>query len=315
MKIYYPCKHIEKLKDIVCLCHNVNIELYVTSRESDFLYSKVFNNEIEEVRKHYNFNIIGDKEIAIEKLKGDFFDCVILTTPNQFYELRKYNKQIPFLFTIAESASEYIDELKKINPNNLISPNKKILDYIKSPNGYIHKKYPIWNEFDKFKYDDDFESRDVFNTFIHDFKKRTPDAYANYMTIKKDKNVKLELYGKNSDNGVCYDLEKIKKSLGTLHIKYVGFICNSVIRSMCCGVPVIMDRKTYDIGFYDSLQGITVCEKLKDIPVLLKRIKESKDLFLKMSCDVYESAQRQYKYESTDGDMFLRFMEFCIGVK
>ena len=38
-----------------------------------------------------------------------------------------------------------------------------------------------------------------------------------------------------------------------VHIKRCGYLCNSVVKAISYGVPIIMDRGTYDYGYQDIL--------------------------------------------------------------
>lgn len=49
------------------------------------------------------------------------------------------------------------------------------------------------------------------------------------------------------------DLDALQEAKWLLHIKHDGFVCNAVVKALACGVPVIMDDKTY---INCSFQGI-----------------------------------------------------------
>lgn len=41
------------------------------------------------------------------------------------------------------------------------------------------------------------------------------------------------------------DIDALKEAKWLLHIKHNGFVCNAVMKALACGVPVIMDDKTF----------------------------------------------------------------------
>lgn len=49
------------------------------------------------------------------------------------------------------------------------------------------------------------------------------------------------------------DLDALKDAKWLLHIKHDGFVCNAVMKALACGVPVLMDDKTYINGFFEGI--------------------------------------------------------------
>jgi hypothetical protein len=41
------------------------------------------------------------------------------------------------------------------------------------------------------------------------------------------------------------DIDVLKEAKWLLHIKHDGYVCNAVMKALSCGVPVVMDDKTY----------------------------------------------------------------------
>jgi hypothetical protein len=49
------------------------------------------------------------------------------------------------------------------------------------------------------------------------------------------------------------DLDALKDAKWLLHIKHDGFVCNAVVKALACGVPVLMDTKTYENCAFEGI--------------------------------------------------------------
>jgi hypothetical protein len=49
------------------------------------------------------------------------------------------------------------------------------------------------------------------------------------------------------------DLDALTEAKWLLHIKHNGFVCNAVMKALACGVPVLMDTKTYEACSFEGI--------------------------------------------------------------
>ena len=115
---------------------------------------------------------------------------------------------------------------------------------------FIIKKYPYRNEMIQLKGDYSY-----ITSIITNYREYSQE-YIYYGTHAQKEFEKLKLKNSNirifGDPEKVNDVEKILQSRYILHIKYWGHVCNIVVKALALGVPVIMDRCTYDIGKYEA---------------------------------------------------------------
>jgi hypothetical protein len=85
-------------------------------------------------------------------------------------------------------------------------------------------------------------------SIIHFYRQRDEQGYHSAM------NLGALVYGQGNDLGEANDHELFKEGMKALfHVKRCGYLCNAVIKAISYGVPIIMDRGTYDFGYQDIL--------------------------------------------------------------
>ncbi|MCA9137824.1 MAG: hypothetical protein KDB00_13725 [Planctomycetales bacterium] len=78
-------------------------------------------------------------------------------------------------------------------------------------------------------------------SLIPRYQERFPEAYELATSLTE------HVYG----DPIVPDIEALREAKWLLHIKPSGgFVCNAVMKALACGVPVIMDEKTWDSGFF-----------------------------------------------------------------
>ena len=89
---------------------------------------------------------------------------------------------------------------------------------------------------------------DKLVSIIHFYRQRDEQGYHSAM------NLGALVYGQGNDLGEANDHELFKEGMKALfHVKRCGYLCNAVIKAISYGVPIIMDRGTYDYGYQDIL--------------------------------------------------------------
>jgi hypothetical protein len=88
-------------------------------------------------------------------------------------------------------------------------------------------------------------------TLVLNYEKRLPEEYriASHITPHTIGNITKEF---RHDRLEVRDLDALKEAKWLLHIKYDGFVCNAVMKALACGVPVIMDTKTWKNGSFEA---------------------------------------------------------------
>lgn len=89
---------------------------------------------------------------------------------------------------------------------------------------------------------------DKLVSIIHFYKQRDEQGYYNAL------NLGALIYGQGNELGEKDDSLIFKEGMKALvHIKRCGYLCNAVVKAISYGVPIIMDRGTYDFGYQDIL--------------------------------------------------------------
>lgn len=89
---------------------------------------------------------------------------------------------------------------------------------------------------------------DKLVSIIHFYKQRDEQGYYQALSLG------ALVYGQGNDLGEKDDSLIFKEGMkALLHIKRCGYLCNAVVKAISHGVPIIMDRGTYDFGYQDIL--------------------------------------------------------------
>ena len=89
---------------------------------------------------------------------------------------------------------------------------------------------------------------DKILSIIHFYKQRDEQGYYQALSLG------ALVYGQENELGEANDIELFEGGMKALvHIKRCGYLCNAVIKGISYGVPIIMDRGTYDFGYQDIL--------------------------------------------------------------
>jgi hypothetical protein len=89
---------------------------------------------------------------------------------------------------------------------------------------------------------------DKIVSIIHYYEQRDREGYYQALSLGG------LVYGEQSPLGNANDHELFKEGMKALfHVKRCGYLCNAVIKAISYGVPIIMDRGTYDFGYQDIL--------------------------------------------------------------
>jgi len=102
-------------------------------------------------------------------------------------------------------------------------------------------------------------------------------------------------YGAGSAHGVVVDdAVAFRRARFTLNLKHWGYVCNAVVRSLCAGVPVVMDRRSFEIGRYEGFLaprcGLVVLDTVHEIAAFVRDLPAAPYAALSREAD--ESAAR-----------------------
>jgi hypothetical protein len=139
-------------------------------------------------------------------------------------------------------------------------------------------------------------------TLILDYSKRFMDEYdiASSITEHTIGNTTKDF---RQDNLMVRDLDALKEAKWLLHIKYDGYVCNAVMKALACGVPIIMDTKTWKnccfeaYVIHDHNAIVLPTEELKDF---LENCPAEQYERIKKTC-VEEAPRYRKSFRWTDG--------------
>ena len=88
------------------------------------------------------------------------------------------------------------------------------------------------------------DAGDKIISLVIEYEKRFPTEYAitKFLTPHTIGNESMDY---RHEKLKVRDLDALKEAKWLLHIKHNGFVCNAVMKALACGVPVIMDDKTF----------------------------------------------------------------------
>lgn len=138
------------------------------------------------------------------------------------------------------------------------------------------------------------------NGFFNDMGSRSPQDFVQAFRIKKQV-PHVHWHGSDSLDPVANDAAEFTKAKFTLHLKTpkVGppYWCNSVARSIAAGVPVVMDKESWQRGLFAPLvvhnvSGV-VFDSVQDIVRYLQRVSDAEYIYLRNSTLHYGSFLRE----------------------
>ena len=130
--------------------------------------------------------------------------------------------------------------------------------------------------------------------------------------IERLPEIEIKNFGIGSVNGFVHDLTQMGKSKATIVLKDYGAVCNCVTRSLSLGVPVLMDRETYQNGYYDSIDGLFVFDSIDDIEKMIVKMNGDYN-FLKSVFSVVSKSEWQFKTDKEYGEDFIGFLSTIIN--
>jgi len=193
----------------------------------------------------------------------------------------------------------------KIRINNHLSPSAKHLTYLIGSNKLLYPKL-VWKE--KFPNPAPMENRSGFFSYIHWLDKYWPKSSKKLKKLNAISKCPVENFGYGSRYGIVDDLTYMKSAKATVHIKDKGLVCNATIRSLALGTPVVMDRATYNNGYYDSIDGITVRWTIRGLAREINRLDNDID-YLREKSWAAQKAAEQFLYRPEHGDAFTAFLK------
>jgi hypothetical protein len=92
-------------------------------------------------------------------------------------------------------------------------------------------------------------------------------------------------------------------------------VCNAVVRSLCAGVPVVMDRRTFEVGRYESFLtppcGLVVLDTVDEIASFVRDTDVGE--YARLSGDAYASAAR-FREPPRDLSALDRLLRRCAAI-
>lgn len=210
-----------------------------------------FNESLPESWKSFG-PIPVNKEVFFEKE----WDIIVCSSPEQIEDLRK----IKLKFYRKKSFPKII--YHNCNPGykfkfpfnvNIISPNQLLIKKFKGNKIFI-RHYPYGVLEREYK-----NPGKGFYSYINRYERLWEKGFKEFQTIQnKNKDIDIKYFGKDSPYGMLNarkdeDIEKIKASKATLHIKDKCVQCYAVTKSLCSGRPVILPSWIYKKGDFNDI--------------------------------------------------------------
>jgi hypothetical protein len=233
-------------------------------------------------------NIIhGGGYEAIEKLTNKIEDPkIVVKSINEYKNLNSKNIKTAFFIGKYECFSSYIENIYNYRKNN----SDKINEFLML-NGF-------------FNYNN--------NSIIESYEK-----------IKKI--YKIDMFGYDSPNGFANTINStiesnvLSRYKFFLHLKGIGYLCNSVIFACMCGIPIIMSRENYlktlyyqfipeDLIFIYENNDCNKTNPEEIIPAIEKALNLNKKEYLDLSEKLYIHGNYFRKYYKNETEHLIYFM-------
>lgn len=302
MKLLFPSMHGSSTTEIALLCLSAGIELFVPCKGNTLIRTLV-------VPSHENYlsslgvvMIRSDDEL---RARLPSMDAIMVGSPEQ---IEDFNSNIvilaPRIGLVVRHGLNSFSKYKLLGIKNFITCSHRAAD-IMNCNSFITRKLIDWRYFYR-----STEDRLGIDSYIHHYSKYWPKARERFDELNRFLAITgliVKNHGYGEPDGSINDLERMRQSIATVHIKDGQAVCNAVIRSMAVGTPVLMDRLTYENCFFDGIDGILVCNTIADLAskaaVLVRESSE-----LEEACNAaYNAARRQF---TPDAELGIRFANF-----
>lgn len=248
-------------------------------------------------------------EITLSRRK---YDAVAVTTSAQVTQFKRIRVYDPSVALVVRHGNEELDRLRWMGIRNLMSPSVRALTRARVTNGFLSRKLIAWDRVPRPELDP--AHREGVYSYISDYPLRWPQAFSRFRAVDRMLSPqKLVYFGKGSPAGTVDDLQRMRRSRVTLHLKDRGVCCNAVIRSMAMGTPVVMDRITYSRGHFDCIDGLLIRDNPASLAAILKGLSEDDALWTRAATATLAAARRQFTFDAAFGQRFRRFIRTSVN--
>lgn len=293
------------------LCHGAGIGLDLGGVGNEVVFTNT------SVGERIDFRRLGVESPSDDEIRDNVgrgvYSAVGVCIPPQVDDVRE--NLLPLagspLPVVVHHTANYFDDFRELGIRNFFSPSQRALDLLPECHTYLHRKLL---DIDNFPPSVDVTQRTGFASFIHEYEEYWPHAYAKFRQLNRLLNApRIREYGIGSRDGlVDDDIDAMRHSRATVQIKDAGICCYAVLRSMCVGTPVIMDQETYELGFYDKLEGPKVFDTIDEVRVELERLQSDDAYWNQQSEEVLSAARRQFTYDDQLGQQFREFIRSAV---
>lgn len=304
MKLIFWSMHGSAAQEIALLCIKSGINISFPLINNSGPIRTLTNKHDGFCLKIIGAEIIPSEFELEERIKSKDFDAAILSSPDQIKSWNENYSSLKIPLIVRHGLNSF-DKFKTLKVKNFISCSQKAIEIMNDCESFLSKKLISWGEWPRSKW---AEERQGFASYIHHYGKKFPEEFKQFNNLcesLKKNNIILKNFGKESIHGETNDLEMMTNTIATIHIKGGNAVCNSVIRSMSLGTPVIMNKDTYIKCFFDQIKGIIITDNIeKEI------IKMDKDVGYveEKSDDTLIEAKKQFSYTEELGEKFIKFL-------
>ncbi len=309
MKILYFPRHGDGAIEMAVLCRGAKISLEISGLDNGLCRANTTAADLVGLRK---LGVATPNENEVRrKLAQRNYSAVLVHQAYQVDDFRESLQSLhPDIPLLVRQSSEGIRPLKECGMRNFFSTSQRALDQFPECNTLLKPKLVEWSRLPIA--DHNPASRTGVVSYINHYAKAWPTAYRKFQELNQSMKPQVINYGIGSPAGVARDLTTMLASRATVHIKNGGACCFAVVRSMAMGTPVVMDRETWQQGYFDGVDGLLVRENLTEVAKELTRLQRDDAYWESTSRNTLEKAKRQFTYRKTLGRKFRRFVDRSI---
>jgi len=306
MKLLFFPMHGQAAQEIAILCRGAGIALDIAGASNRLVSAKSTPADQIMLRR-YGVAAPTDEEILDTTASGGY-SAVMIAAAGQVVEFREQlqplRRDLPLL---ARHSRFNFSDFQQVGVQNFFSPSPRALLMMRSCHTMLKPKLLDWEALPEIGHRPD--QRQGSGSYVHRYARYWPRAWSKFSELNRLLAPQLVAnYGMENEQGVVHDLDAMRRSRATVHLKDGGACCFAVLRSMAVGTPVVMDAETHEQCFFDGTPGILVRQTIPELADELRRLATDDEYWISASTAAYRTVREHTSFNEELGRTFREFV-------